>query len=285
VITTDPNGCVAFLNPAAEDLIGVRQVQAIGQPLEAIFRLSDQQPLRAPLEELAELDLVPEFSRARLMSFTGTSVAIETSRAPIRDADDTVHGSVVVFRDITERSRREEDMARRAYRDELTGLPNRTSLQDRLSLELAHARRNRESLALVFIDLDDFKTVNDSFGHAAGDELLRAIAARLRASLRECDTIARLGGDEFTVILPGIGGPRDAELVCDKLLEAIDAPVAFEGRAIRAHGSIGIAIFPHDGADAEQLLRRADEAMYRAKQRGGARRALFDSGFYRRELT
>jgi diguanylate cyclase (GGDEF)-like protein/PAS domain S-box-containing protein len=277
VITTDIGGRVSFLNAVAEKLTGWSREQALGQPLESIFCVFEESPLTPPLEELEGRDEAssPPLMRAKLRTREGRLVQIEKSLAPIRDLEPqedepAERGSVVVFRDVSERARREEDMKRLAYRDELTGLPNRNSLTDRLALELAHARRNRGSLAVLFVDLDDFKGVNDSFGHHAGDELLRRVAARLRDALRECDTVARLGGDEFTVLLPGVGSTHDAKLVAEKLLQALAIPVAFEGQLLRTHASIGIAIHPRDGDDSETILRRADEAMYRAKSAGGA---------------
>jgi diguanylate cyclase (GGDEF)-like protein len=164
-------------------------------------------------------------------------------------------------------------MRKLAYRDTLTNLPNRLSLHELLNLELAHARRNRSALGVLFIDLDDFKRINDTVGHAAGDEVLRATAARLRSNLRETDTIARLGGDEFAVLLPGALGVDDAQMVAEKLLGALDEPVLFEGHKLRVRASIGLAMYPGDADQPDELLRRADEAMYKAKQQGGARLA------------
>ena len=145
---------------------------------------------------------------------------------------------------------------------------------DRLELELAHARRSRDPLALLFLDLDDFKEVNDRFGHHAGDALLRSVARRLQECLREGDTVARLGGDEFTVVLPAISGAGGAARVAEKILDALARPEPYEGIELRTGVSIGIALYPdhvsHGGAAAD-LLRRADEAMYRAKELGGGR--------------
>ena len=158
-----------------------------------------------------------------------------------------------------------------AYRDALTGLPNRASLADRLELELAHARRQKRGLALLFLDLDGFKAINDTRGHAAGDALLVGAAQHLTHALREGDTVARLGGDEFTAILPGIEDEQAARIVGEKLLRALERPIEHEGELLRVRGSVGLALYPRDGADATSLLQQADAAMYRAKADGGGR--------------
>jgi len=270
VITTDVRGEVRFVNPVAERMTGFSREEAVGRPLEAVLQIAEERVPRPPLEELEELGYATT-SDALLVSRDGRRVPIEQRRAPIRDADGALHGSVIVFRDVTQRREHEEAMRRMAYRDPLTGLPNRISLGDRLGLEIAHARRNRESLALLYLDLDGFKEVNDALGHHAGDALLRGVAERLRRVLRGGDTVARLGGDEFVLVLPGISGADEARRVGQKILEALRVPFGFEGRELSASASIGLALYPRDGEEPETLLRRADKAMYRAKQLGRGR--------------
>ena len=270
VITIDTRGRISFLNAVAEHLTGWSRGDAVGRELESVFRVLDEHPSRPPIVELVQDDLATAVEGV-LVTRDGRRITIEERRSPIRDTDGAVHGHVLVFRDVTARHEHEEAMRRLAYRDELTGLPNRTSLTDRLQLELAHARRNRESLALLYVDLDQFKEINDRFGHHAGDALLRSVADRLRGALRAGDTVARLGGDEFTVLLPGLSGPEEARRVGDKVLEALSGPVDFEGQDLASTASIGISLYPRDGDEVDTLLRRADKAMYRAKQLGGAR--------------
>lgn len=273
VITIDASGRVSYLNSLAEQLTACSREQALGQPLDAVLRLSEERALRVPIEDLPS-DLVgPQRSKAVLIPRRGAPLPIEKISSPLRGALGLRRGEVIVFRDITERESHDKNLRTLAYRDPLTNLPNRLALHELLNLELAHARRNKSALAVLFIDLDDFKRVNDTLGHAAGDDLLRATAARLRSHLRETDTIARLGGDEFAVLLPGALSARDGELVATKLLSALEEPLLFEGRELRVRASIGIAMYPVDANGAEELLRRADEAMYRAKQEGGARLA------------
>jgi len=161
-----------------------------------------------------------------------------------------------------------EQIEHLAYHDALTGLPNRNLFVDHLRLAVALAGRDHRQVAVLFLDLDRFKMINDSLGHGAGDELLRTIADRLRSGLRQGDTVARLGGDEFTVLLPEMGDERDMVHVAEKLLDLIRLPLILQGREIVITGSIGISRFPHDGDVPEELLKRADVAMYQAKQGG-----------------
>jgi len=161
-----------------------------------------------------------------------------------------------------------EQIEHLAYHDALTGLPNRNLFIDHLRLAVALAGRDQRQVAVLFLDLDRFKMINDSLGHGAGDELLRTIADRLRTGLRQGDTVARLGGDEFTVLLPEMGDERDMVHVAEKLLDLIRLPLVLQGREIVVTGSIGISRFPHDGDVPEELLKRADVAMYQAKQGG-----------------
>jgi diguanylate cyclase (GGDEF)-like protein len=170
--------------------------------------------------------------------------------------------------DITDRKVAQEQMEYQAYHDILTGLPNRLLFRDRIEIALAHAKRHRTNTAVMFLDLDQFKLVNDTLGHTVGDGLLQEVANRLVASIRADDTVARMGGDEFTVLLTDIKETGSSAIVAQKLLDAISRPMVIEGHEIYATTSIGVALFPDDGSDAETLLRRSDSAMYRAKEAG-----------------
>ncbi|MBA5605202.1 GGDEF domain-containing protein [Duganella sp. FT3S] len=175
---------------------------------------------------------------------------------------------VGVINDITEAKQAAEFIRHRAYHDPITDLPNRSLFMDRLHQEIVRARRNKLAMALLFIDLDHFKEINDEFGHDVGDDLLRIAAIRLTASARESDTVARLGGDEFTAILNDINGKEDAARVAQKMLDEICRPFEIGPHELVISASIGIAIYPTDGEGAASLLKAADGAMYRAK-RGG----------------
>jgi diguanylate cyclase (GGDEF)-like protein len=174
--------------------------------------------------------------------------------------------------------RAELDLARRtkaefrdlAYHDDLTGLPNRSLLYDRLGLAIAHSYRQESYLALLFLDLDDFKTVNDSFGHDSGDRLLVELATRVCGSVRAGDTVARFGGDEFVVLLDSVSGAEDAARVAAKVLDAVRAPFRLAGHEVSIAASVGVSVYPLDGTSPDELVKSADTAMYREKRRAQA---------------
>ena len=179
--------------------------------------------------------------------------------------DDMIHATVV---DISDRKRAEEQIEFHAYHDVLTNLPNRKLFTDRLRQSLTRAKRSGRAVAVMFIDVDHFKTINDTLGHTAGDELLLEMSRRLRTCIRDDDTVARLGGDEFTIVLSELRHPEDAIHVAEKILERVQVPLSIGGTPIDVTASIGIALYPNDGTDPESLLRNADSAMYRAKESG-----------------
>jgi diguanylate cyclase (GGDEF)-like protein/PAS domain S-box-containing protein len=189
---------------------------------------------------------------------------LEVERSPMPDG-----GFVSTSTDITERKRAEDHMLHLAQHDLLTGLPNRLLFNDRLHQAMARCRRDRNLLAVVLVDLDRFKAVNDAFGHRIGDSVLKQAGERLRAALRESDTVARFGGDEFALILPDLPNAEVANLIAEKVSRELDRPFGLDIRAWRPGASLGIALFPSDGESAEQLLQNADLAMYRAKAAGG----------------
>ena len=176
--------------------------------------------------------------------------------------------ALLIVRDISERKRAEEQIRNLAYHDGLTGLPNRLLFNDRLTMAVAQAHRHGHRLAVLFLDVDRFKLINDSLGHSLGDRLLQGVAERLKACVREGDTVARLGGDEFTLLLPEITRALDVVNVAEKILEAVKLPFRLEGRELFVSASMGISLYPDDGTDAETLVKNADAAMYRAKEQG-----------------
>jgi diguanylate cyclase (GGDEF)-like protein/PAS domain S-box-containing protein len=234
------------------------------------------------------LGLVPEDSRSSLREFCESLAATpeeyvyehqaigadgrvywqEWSACPIRNDQGQLVEFQSVGRDITERKRREERLRHLAYHDHLTGLPNRVLFNERLILELSHALRNRQRLAIMLLDLDRFKNINDALGHDVGDKLLQAVGDRLTELLRRSDTICRMGGDEFTLILPEIIRARGIDTVAERILEAIRKPFLCHEHIIRITTSIGIAVCPDDGTDGDILIRKADIALYRAKESG-----------------
>lgn len=187
---------------------------------------------------------------------------------PYVDDDGEIIGVIALIRDITERKAAEQQIEYQAYHDALTGLANRHLFQEHLSLALALAQRHQKQVAVLFLDLDHFKVVNDSLGHSVGDALLQQIARRLKAAVREGDTVARVGGDEFTIVLQDLARPQDAAIVAQKVLRTVAQPMDVQTHRLYVTTSIGITMSPEDGEDAETLLKNADTAMYRAKSEG-----------------
>jgi diguanylate cyclase (GGDEF)-like protein/PAS domain S-box-containing protein len=181
-----------------------------------------------------------------------------------------------IWRDVSEKKRTQERLYSLAHNDGLTGLPNRILFRDRLKQAIAYANRQKRSVALLFLDLDRFKVINDSLGHPVGDRLLQSVAKALLASVREVDTVARFGGDEFTIVLSNLDRPDDAVLVAKKILNSLQKPFLIDGHELFAMGSIGISIFPEHGEDIDSLIKKADIAMYEAKSQGGDRWTLYD---------
>jgi len=195
-------------------------------------------------------------------------IYLEVSCSPIIRGDGALEGTVHIAKDITARKKLEEKLTQMATLDGLTGIPNRALLNDRFDIALANARRKDEGLAFIILDLDRFKSINDSFGHAVGDILLVAVAARLTAQLRKSDTVARIGGDEFAILLPEMAQGEDAVKMAQKILEAFREPFDLDGRKLKVTTSIGIALYPAGGEDMETLSKNADTAMYLAKEEG-----------------
>lgn len=266
VLVTDAEGRVVSANPAFRRITGWTAADLIGRSLESLTRRSfgDQGVLAGEtgLSRQGELHL----QRA-----DGETMTAWVSVDPVRDAGGRVIHLVLLLRDITERKRAEEDIRRKAYHDALTGLPNRLLLADRLEMAVSAAQRSGGQVGVLFCDFDGFKTINDRHGHTAGDRFLQELAARLRGTVREGDTISRLGGDEFIILLPALKDVDHAEQVARRVLAVTRQPYPLDGRSVRTSCSIGMAFYPTDAAAAEDLLKAADKAMYQAKRAGGNR--------------
>jgi diguanylate cyclase (GGDEF)-like protein/PAS domain S-box-containing protein len=198
----------------------------------------------------------------------GTQVFLEASVSPSRNKEGKIIGFRSISRDVTERAQYEQKLAEMATHDALTGLPNRVLLSDRFTVALALSRRTRNRLAVLMLDLDRFKAVNDSMGHDAGDKLLRAVGKRLKVTMRKSDTVARIGGDEFVLLLPQIPHADEAAKFAERVLEVFREPFVLDGQQLNITTSIGIAVYPEGGKDIESLLKNADAAMYWAKEQG-----------------
>jgi diguanylate cyclase (GGDEF)-like protein/PAS domain S-box-containing protein len=212
---------------------------------------------------------IGERSEFRFLLRDGSIRHIESQGNVVHDASGKVSKVVVVSRDVTERKNIEEKWHHLSYHDMLTSLPNRILFSDRLKQAIAAAKRDKiHILSMMFIDLDDFKEINDNFGHVTGDLALKEVASRIQECLRESDTAARLGGDEFVVLLPAIEAPDDAIIVAKKIRHALSQPIALGNLGLTVSTSIGIAVYPEHGSEEETLLRNADAAMYHAKKSG-----------------
>jgi diguanylate cyclase (GGDEF)-like protein/PAS domain S-box-containing protein len=273
VYASDDQGQITYANPEAARLLGWPIEELLGRDAHSLFHhhAPDGTWLPALQSRLNQVVLTGRSYRSDGEVFwrrDGAPLPVEVSCHPMRGEDGRV-GLVTAFQDVSDRKRDEETVRRLAYCDPLTGLPNRRMLTDLLTQALAQAEHHRRALAVMFLDLDHFKRVNDGLGHHAGDELLKIAAARLQQCVRRGDTVSRLGGDEFVVLLSEIAQPRDAALVAEKIIGALAAPVILGGQRVHVTTSVGIAVFPGDAADdAVALLKKADLAMYEAKAMG-----------------
>ena len=271
VMTTDVSCRVTYLNAVAEELTGWTRKSATGRPIKEVFRIIDsntrevaRNPMAAAIRDDKTVALTPN---CVLVRKDGFEAAIEDSAAPIHDRRGRVTGSVIAFHDVSSARTLANKMSYLAQHDSLTDLPNRVLLNDRLSQAMTMARRHGHQLGVLFLDLDHFKGINDSFGHDAGDLVLQAVAKRLPKCLRSSDTISRQGGDEFLIILAELARGQDAAVSAGKLLRALQEPLPGPHN-LSVSGSIGVAIYPDDGMDAETLIKHADLAMYQAKKSG-----------------
>jgi diguanylate cyclase (GGDEF)-like protein/PAS domain S-box-containing protein len=284
VICTDVAGNVSYLNVVAERLTGWPSADAVGQPFEAVVRIIDTATgatVLNPMTAAALQDTTVGLPIACiLVRRDGVELPIEDSSAPIHDRSGAIVGAVMVFHDVTTTRSLTNRLAYSAHHDSLTDLPNRVLLNDLLGKTLRTAKRHNAVLAVLYLDLDRFKHINDSLGHAVGDRLLQAVALRLVECVRASDTVCRLGGDEFVIILSEVAHAEDAAVCAEKLLESLRLPLVIDLQELHISSSIGIAIFPSDGAGVEDLLKNADSAMYEAK---GLGRDNYQ--FYRRELN
>lgn len=272
VISTDIAGNVTYLNAVAERMTGWSQAEAMGQPFTDVFRIIDgvtRETLRNPMElAIKENKPVGLTLDSILIRRDGLEAPIEDSAAPIRDRGGHVSGAVIVFHDVSQARSMMLKMTHLAQHDDLTDLANRLLLNDRLTQAISMARRSRKQLAVLFLDVDRFKHINDSLGHLIGDKLLQSIAQCLTTCVRGSDTVSRQGGDEFVVLLADVEHAEAAGYSAAKILLAVAEKHCIDEHDLNVTVSIGISIFPGDGEDAETLLKNADAAMYHAKENG-----------------
>ena len=275
-------GRFTFVNDRVQQLLGFTREELIGKHYSLLVHEEDQERARYGFTALRRDGRASRNIELRLKclngnglerTFSSTLMPIALTAVGIRVPEQMAKkheffGTYGVARDITEQKRAEEVISYQAYHDILTDLPNRMLFKDRLGLAVIQARRKLSELAVMFIDLDRFKLVNDTLGHVKGDELLQQVALRLKDCLRRGDTLARQGGDEFTIVLPDLHDRQDAKGVADKFLESLQLPFDLDGHEVHISASIGIAIYPGDGETIDELLRHADIAMYQVKALG-----------------
>ena len=268
VLLCDSKGRIVYANRRLEAMTGYRQGGLVGRTVEVLVpdgvraahrKHRDEYQSRPRPRSMGSVDHDYAVRRA-----DGSTYSADIALGPLERAGG--RQVIAVVCDITDRKHLEAALAHRALHDPLTGLANRTLFFDRLRQAMLTARRERRQVAIVILDLDQFKSVNDQYGHQAGDQVLRKAAQRLSRGLRRSDTVARIGGDEFAWVLPGIGGRQAAAVMMAKLLRTVSARFSFEGKLIQVGVSAGMAIFPDDGEDVDTLIRAADVELYADKR-------------------
>ncbi len=272
VACTNSAGNISFLNPVAEKLTGWLLVEAIGRPMADVLRILDAasreaipNPMVMELGPYRTLHLRPN---SVLVRRDGFEISIEDCVAPIHDREGCATGAVIVFRDVSATRAMALQIIHSAEHDFLTGLPNRLLLNDRVNQAIGMAPRHLKKVAVLFLDLDGFKHINDSLGHPTGDKLLQSIAKRLVECVRTSDTVSRQGGDEFVVLLSEVNQPEDTAITARRMLQAVAEAHSIDHHDLHVTSSIGVSVYPDDGLDAETLIKNADTAMYQAKENG-----------------
>src|ERR1700686_4716366 len=288
VLSTDLEGRVTYLNVVAEKITGWTREEAAGKDVDDVFVIIDgntREPCLNPLKTALEQNKPVGLTRhCILIRRDGDEFAIEGSAAPILDQHGATTGAVIVFHDVSVARAMEVEMSHLAQHDTLTKLPNRTLLPYRLSQAITTGGRNGTRIAVLFVDLDGFKHINDSLGHAIGDRLLQSVAKRLLASVRPSDTVSRVGGDEFVVLLSEVAHAGDAGVKAGKMLAALNAPLEIDQHNLRVTASIGVTTYPEDGQETAMLIKNADLAMYQAKENGRNNYQFFEKDMNVRAL-
>jgi diguanylate cyclase (GGDEF)-like protein/PAS domain S-box-containing protein len=272
VVCTDIAGNITFLNVVAEKMTGWQGKEAAGHPMAEVLQITDAtssettpNPMALAIVRNIIMNLPPNCTLVRRDGF---KIPIEDSVAPIHDREGQATGAVIVFHDVSVARTMAEQLAHLAEHDFLTGLPNRMLLNDRVAQAITLAPRHMKKVAVLFLDLDGFKHINDSLGHPIGDKLLQAIGKRLGECVRGSDTVSRQGGDEFVVLLSEVEHAEDAAISAVRLLQGVAGSYSIDMHDLHVSASIGVSIYPDDGLDAETLIKNADTAMYQAKENG-----------------
>jgi diguanylate cyclase (GGDEF)-like protein/PAS domain S-box-containing protein len=272
VICTDIAVNVTYMNPVAEKMTGWTGAEALGRPMAEVARIlnaASGEAIPNPMELALAQDCTLSLpSNSHLVQRNGAATPIEDSVSPIHDRQGRATGAVIVFRDVSAARAMALQMAYSAEHDFLTGLPNRMLLNDRINQAIELAPRHNKKVAVLFLDLDGFKHINDSLGHPTGDKLLQSVAKRLEGCVRGSDTVSRQGGDEFVVLLSEIEKAEDPAITATRMLEKVAQAHFIDQHDLHVTTSIGVSVYPNDGLDAETLIKNADTAMYQAKENG-----------------
>ncbi|MDH4191543.1 MAG: diguanylate cyclase [Betaproteobacteria bacterium] len=281
IVTIDEHGSILLFNRAAQRMFGYSLAEALGQNVSLLMPAPEREHHDGYLQRYRhthEKHVIDKTREVTGLRRSGETFPIELSISAVEAGGRLLFSAIL--HDITERKRLEERIRHMAHYDELTDLPNRALFYDRLKQAIALARRQGDRIALIYLDLDRFKPVNDHYGHHTGDLLLKAVAQRLRAGVRESDTLARLGGDEFAVLLQSVNSLRDVAAVAEKLSDSFSAPFPIDDLMISIGASLGTSIFPDEADHADGLVKVADQAMYLAKARQQAMVAEVDDAYY-----
>lgn len=268
IFTVSVDSIITSWNGGAEDIFGYSAREIIGKPIFTIMPAELYHERSYIWQTILSGEQLKYFETTRVKK-DGRRVYVTITTSPLLNTDGEVVGNSVISRDVTDRRQMEETIRHQAHYDTLTDLPNRQLFMNLLSSGLDQARHNGKKLALLFMDLNGFKRVNDTLGHGCGDLLLKEVARRLKVGVRESDTVSRLGGDEFTILMPDLAQTDDVGIVLGKILEVFETPFMLDGVAVETSASIGISIYPDDGNSSEELMKKADSAMYEAKGSGG----------------
>jgi diguanylate cyclase (GGDEF)-like protein/PAS domain S-box-containing protein len=264
VVVTDLQGIITDWNKGSEALYGYTKEEAIGQPVNILHVPEDTEHITSEVISAVEKD--GKWSgEVRMLQKDGSIGWIESICVPIYDADGQMAGALGINRNITDRRKETERLHHLAHYDQLTRVPNRYLLLDRVEHLVAQSERNKQTFALLYIDLDHFKSINDTRGHAFGDQVLIETARRLKQAVRNSDTIARIGGDEFVILLENTSDEKDVSAMVEVLTKKLNRTFTFNDEDYEISCSIGVAIYPYEGTTTDTLLAVADKAMYKAK--------------------
>ena len=272
VVSTDIPGNITFLNRVAQKMTGWTWEEALGQPMTTVFPIVDavtREVIPDPMQRAIDRDQDEHIpANSLLLCRDGREIFIEDSVSPIHDPAGQVIGAVILLRDVSAARAMSKEMMHSAEHDFLTGLPNRLLLNDRVTQAISLAQRHNYQVAVLFLDLDGFKHINDSLGHAIGDKLLQSVATRLVDCVRSPDTVSRQGGDEFVVLIPELAHAEDAAIAARRMIQSVAQSHLADHHDLYITTSIGVSVYPDDGPDAETLIKNADMAMYQAKENG-----------------